>query len=676
MSGIKIINVLKDDSLGEIMELFRQAPSGEVIFVLPKTCKAFSSEDHFAAFASEATGADKTVTLMTSSEKTAALARKYRFTVMPSGKPSAKLASAPPPADDDIIDTSVDGVQDDVVETSDASMGIDGQDTVGTDASDELEGFRIVGSDGEPVDDDDDGVSDRPRIGDAQYGDLTASTTQHITAQLAAAVDGVRRKKATPRPPAVVADVDIPVRRKAEPVAPPIPEPESATELAETMPMKPSPLSDGDLDYIDAVWRDKVAQQSQEPPLAAAPVVDGWLARMRRPSATMPRGRSTKTLAVGALAVAVIVLGAVIYFTTGSAKVTVTPMAKPLQYTVSVQASDAFTEVDAAFGKIPGQLIEVTKSAQSTVPASGQRDVASKARGKITVYNEYSSTPQTLVATTRFMTPDGKIYRTLQTVTVPGSTVQAGAPVAGTVIVDVIADKAGADYNIPAGSFIIAAFQEKGDTERVKKIYGKSEQVMSGGASGPSQVVTEADYAKALEQATGEVRSQMKQAIEAQGADLIVLQTDNPPLDDPQATAQPDDAASEVTVTVSSTLKSVAFRNADLLSLIRDTIAQKERQVVLPERLTLTFKDVSYKEDTGVLGFTVSIEGTAYAPLDTAQIAADIAGKDGEMVRSYFRGRSDIGSADVKLTPFWVSRVPSEIRDITVELSYDDVPRL
>jgi hypothetical protein len=608
---------------------------------------------------------------MTSNEATAALARKYRFSVMQSGKPSAKLASAPPPADDDIIDTSVDGVQDDVVETSDARMGVEGQDTVGADATDELEGFRIVGSDGEPVDDDADGVPDRPRVGDAQYGDLTSGTPQHITAQLIAAVDGVRRKRAAPRPPVPSSDADIPIRRQPEPAVPLPP----AAAPAELDSEKPDVAPDADLDYIDAVWRDKVAQQPHDEPTPTAPVVDGWLSRMRRPVSPAPRGRSTKAVAIGVLAVAVVVLGAVIYLTTGSARVTVMPMAKPLQYAITVQASDAFTDVDAAFGKIPGQLIEVTKSAKSKVTASGQRDVASKARGKITVYNEYSSTPQTLVATTRFAAPDGSVFRTLQTVTVPGSTVQAGVPVAGTVAVDVIADKAGADYNIAPGSFIIAAFQEKGDAERVKKIYGKSEQAMSGGASGPSPVVTEADYAKALEQATGDVRAQMKQAIEAQGADLVVLQADNPPLDDPQATAQPDDAASDVTVTVSSTLKSVAFRNADLLSLIRETIAQKERQVVLPERLTVTYKDVVYKADTGVLSFSVALEGMAYAPLDTAQIASDIADKDGDMVRSYFRGRSDIGSADVKLTPFWVSRVPSDTDDIVVELSYDQEPR-
>ena len=45
MASTKIINVLKDDSFDEIIDLFKATPAEEVIFVLPKSAKAFNKPD-------------------------------------------------------------------------------------------------------------------------------------------------------------------------------------------------------------------------------------------------------------------------------------------------------------------------------------------------------------------------------------------------------------------------------------------------------------------------------------------------------------------------------------------------------------------------------------------------------------------------------------------------------
>ena len=81
------------------------------------------------------------------------------------------------------------------------------------------------------------------------------------------------------------------------------------------------------------------------------------------------------------LGASLVVLGAVVYLMTGSAHVALTPVAKALDTQITVQASDMFTSVDDTFAKLPGQLLDVEKSASNTVNASGTRNVASKARG-------------------------------------------------------------------------------------------------------------------------------------------------------------------------------------------------------------------------------------------------------------------------------------------------------
>jgi hypothetical protein len=645
---VKIINVLKDDSFDEILELFRKAPEGEVFLVLPKNGKLFRHEDHFAAFASEASQARKTVSIMTPNDDTAKLARKFGFAVIASQKPrkgpAAVLASAPPPADADIHDDQDDAFADDVPMTSDATMGnqVDPLDEV-----DPLRNMTVVDADGNPVDDDEDGKTDEPEADDLavpdSQSDFVAAPEAAVVASLAASrVDGVRGGSAhrtlTPTVPRGTKDSSGPVSTTRE------------------------------LDYIDAMWRDKVGK---------GPVSS------HRGSSTLPSffarafgaiGGSAfpKKVAVGILLLAMVILGSVVYTISGEAHVSLSPIGKTIDTQLNIQASDTYGAIDETFLKIPGQLLEVTKTASNTVTATGKRDVASKARGKITVINEFSSTPQTLVATTRFQSTGGQVFRTLRNVTVPGSTVSAGKTVAGKVTVDVIADKPGTDYNIPAGKFVIMAFIEKGDTEKAKQLYGAAEAAMSGGASGPSTVVTQANYDSAQAAALAAVKEQIKTALEAQGPSLTVIDGDAPVMKAPQSSARADDAAEAVTATATGTLKTIAFRGSDLAELIRKTMLKKDRLVVIPEKLKLSYSNIAFNADLGTLSFTVSVKGTGYVPVDVDSIKSDIAGKNVDQVRDYFKSKEGVGSATAELAPFWVRSVPADTSKITVEVLYED----
>lgn len=563
---MKIINILKDDSFQDILALFRQAPTGEVILVLPRVGKLFHQKDHFAAFASEASQGKKTVSILTGNPQIAETARTFGFTVMAStpSKSKAKAKTSNTKEDD----------------------------------------APIVEVDTPPIINEPD-----------------------VLAELAAAtVDGVRGGT----PERVLS-------------------PKAQAEKAESVPVQ----SSGELDYIDAMWRDRGGTTP-----VTAPVTHRFTPRV--PSfLTLSRTAFSKKIAIGILGASVVVLGAVVYLMTGTAHVVLTPVGKPLDTQITVQASDVFAAIDDTFVKIPGQLLNVEKTASNTVSSTGSRDVASKARGIITVVNEYSATPQTLIANTRFKSADGKIFRTLQKITV-----------ASTKTVEVIADKPGTDYNIPAGKFTIAAFEEQGDAEKVAKFYGTTSQPMSGGASGPSAVITQADYDSAKDAAVSEVKSQIKSALETQGAALTVLNADAPAMGALESTARPDDAADSVTVTATGTLKTVGFRQADLFDLIQRVILKKERLTVIPETLTLTYTDVNFKSDLGILTFTVSAQGTGYVPVDAAAITEDILGKNSAAIRDYFKDREGVQSATITLSPFWVRTVPKNQKRTVIDIAY------
>ena len=214
------------------------------------------------------------------------------------------------------------------------------------------------------------------------------------------------------------------------------------------------------VDDIKNVWR----EQSARVRVPSENIWTGINSRTKKSFRNFPR-KSLISLGV----ISVVLLGIIIYISMGNAKIDIMPKKQSLDIQLRVSASDKFSFVDAGLNKIPGQLFNVEKNATQTFLTTGEKDVAQKARGKITVFNEYGTTPQVLVATTRFQTPDGLIFRTLKGITVPGTKVENGKIIPGSISVEVIADKPGQSYNIQAGKFSIPAFNERSDAGRYEK---------------------------------------------------------------------------------------------------------------------------------------------------------------------------------------------------------------
>lgn len=109
---------------------------------------------------------------------------------------------------------------------------------------------------------------------------------------------------------------------------------------------------------------------------------------------------------------------------------------------------------------------------------SGTLVWSKKATGKITVYNNYSTTPQRLILNTRFQSPDGRIYRLATSLMVPGKTIMNGKETPGSVDAVVIAEEEGAQYDIGPTRFTIPGYI--GDP-RYESMYGVSmEEITTG----------------------------------------------------------------------------------------------------------------------------------------------------------------------------------------------------
>jgi hypothetical protein len=146
------------------------------------------------------------------------------------------------------------------------------------------------------------------------------------------------------------------------------------------------------------------------------------------------------------LGATLILLLAVAYFFLVKLTVVISPQGEPIKDYISFNVSDdvlaTSTEVNTVNQSIDGELKIIEVEAEKKYQISAEEVVGdysgSEVTGKVTLINNYTKA-QPLVATTRLLSSDGKLFRLTNAVNIPAG---------GTLVADVYADKASPEMEI------------------------------------------------------------------------------------------------------------------------------------------------------------------------------------------------------------------------------------
>ncbi|OGM97724.1 MAG: hypothetical protein A2735_01130 [Candidatus Yanofskybacteria bacterium RIFCSPHIGHO2_01_FULL_41_21] len=598
MSSTKIINVLKDDSFQEILDLFKGTSAEEVIFVLPKSARAFKKEEHFASLRDESKSLGKAVSFLCSSPEVNDFAKKYKFDVL------LARSSAPRKS---------------VSQRTSASHQVP-KEMGSINVVNQIEDFYA-----EPATSNDSistTLTSEESSDDLDFEDST--NNRRLDDVFVPEVENRHNVKVSG------------AREKAIPI-----------EVNQNGP-EYEPLEHRALEEIKSVW-------------GSQPISPKINDRPRRPVHRI--GLIVMSF------VAIIVLGVAVFITTGKAQIIIKPASQPLDLKLTVLASDNISAVSLTGMAIPGQLFNIQKTVSQDFTATGHVDVAQKARGTITVYNELS-VDQPLVATTRFESADNHIFHTLTSIVVPAGKTSNGKFIPGKKDVQIIADKAGSEYNVPVGSFTIPAFKEQGATEKYQKVYGQLTTPILNGTSGQSTVVTETDLNSAKQTLTEQLTTNIQDELKAQIDGLKIINNSQVTIDSPVSTSLADAKATTFKVNLSGSLKTVGFKESDLYSLISQYVDTQKNLTILPDKLTLSYGDINWDENKKSLSFTINITGPGYTKIDSEKIISELLGKNDTDMKAYLGAISGISSANVSLSPFWVRSIPNNKDKVRVDVSY------
>ena len=359
--------------------------------------------------------------------------------------------------------------------------------------------------------------------------------------------------------------------------------------------------------------------------------------------------------------------GFILYFFLPKAQIIINPKEEDIRFEAEIVADKNIATVDLKNDKIPAQVFQIETENSRKFPTTGEKEVEEKAKGMITVYNQYSSGEQTLVKTTRFRSESGKIFRLIENVIIPGATIDEGKIIPSSKDVLVEADEAGETYNIGPSKFTIPGFE---GSPKYTVFYGQSTEAMKGGAKGKMNVATKADIDGAIQIVSLDLKNKVNDEFNKK------IPTDLKMLDNSQvlevvstdSTLEPDDPGKEFTITVKVKAWGLAFKESDVLSLIKELIKDKISQdkFLIVSTVKLDYAKAKVDSTKGTADFTTQVEAKTAWLIDEDKLKDDLAGKNEIDVRKYLSSLSEIETAKVIFWPFWVKSIPTNKNKIKI----------
>jgi len=348
------------------------------------------------------------------------------------------------------------------------------------------------------------------------------------------------------------------------------------------------------------------------------------------------------------------------------AEIKITAKKTPWNFNNSVFASKNFGDIDLTNKQIPANFFSEKKNVSLFYPATGKKNVEKKAEGEIMIYNAYSSQSQSLIVNTRFESPDGKIFRIQEKITVPGAKVENGKITASGVKVKVIADKIGAEYNIGPTKFTIPGFK---GTPKYDGFYAKSESQMAGGFVGELAYPTDDEIKTAKEKTESALEESLTTLISSQiPADFKIIEGAR------QFNVIREDVNQEVnqdsnfSVFAEGELTIAGFKEPNLLELMGG-LAQKELgESFKAKKYSLEYGVARPDIQSGKINFSINYSGTFWQPIDIEQFKNSILNKKETELKVFVFSLDGVERATVSLWPFWVKRVPDNIAKVEVEV--------
>lgn len=356
-----------------------------------------------------------------------------------------------------------------------------------------------------------------------------------------------------------------------------------------------------------------------------------------------------------------------------SAKIIITPniFKEKVDFNVNISNSPQAGEKN-----ISVRVIDKEEEISLSYEVTGKNESSGKkSHGNVVLYNEYSTSSQTLIATTRLESSDGKVFRLTKNVVVPGTTMVGGSLQPGAIEAEVIADQPGNEYNIDQTKFTIPGFS---GGPKFDKFYAKSSVSMTGGSSGGNEkpsIVSQQDIDNAKIKTEEEIKKKIKEIIEGelQTGEKYLPEAEKITITKSSSDVKVGDTASSFNYNVQCSSRALVFSEKNIKEIMLQSIdSQSQNQGLNKEISKIGYDNIEADFDNSAIKLRVFGEVNMTPNIETEKIKKEIIGKNSDEFMDILKKYPSVKNANIELWPSFVSHISQYSKRVDVQI---DAPR-
>ncbi|NLZ74391.1 hypothetical protein GX917_00575 [Candidatus Falkowbacteria bacterium] len=354
----------------------------------------------------------------------------------------------------------------------------------------------------------------------------------------------------------------------------------------------------------------------------------------------------------------VILVLIVLYFSFSKLVINITPNGETLNDSLLIKViparflgenasstpNDYLEEVDFR-EVVDGAIQEVEISEEKTFLASGEEPVGEEIYGKVTLINN-SAKNQPLVATTRLLSPDNKLFRIKEAVNIPAH---------GEVEVEIYADKPSRDLAISPTTFTIPGLW----IGLQDKIYAKSDTEFI-----YRQKVKKYVKASDIDAATKEMGDLLLSKVKlSQPEDITtgVIYEALAPMTI-ESSAKIGDSVDEFTVKAKEKFVVISYSKKQASELAKNKLSllvPDDKELVGYDEKNIAYIFDDYNQKTGVASIKINFNGTMILKSNTEIIdKKQIVNLNRDQLENYLKTFPEIKTFELKFYPSFITRAP------------------
>lgn len=381
--------------------------------------------------------------------------------------------------------------------------------------------------------------------------------------------------------------------------------------------------------------------------------------------------------------VCLVFLGGAAFYFFSKVEIEIWPEIDILNLEATVTINSDAEQPDFEAKVIPGKIFSDEKSISQEFLATGKVLKEEKARGIIRVYNTYSTSSQGLLPNTRFVSTDGKLFRSVKWEVIPGQKYEKGKLVPGEIDIEIQAAEPGEDYNIAPSTFSIPGFK---GTSKYTFFYGKSFSPMTGGLITEVSQVTKEDIEKAKNTLTEKFKKENKNFLKTTLAtDFVLLdETISQEVVESNSSAEVGEESESFNLQVKVKSEGLGFRESEIENFAKKLISLDiaENKKIQEESLEINYISELTDEELGkmvlnlpsttfqkkvVLG--LEIKAKVYSDIDLQKLEKALLGKSLQEIKIFLENLEPITKIKIKAWPFLRKKIPEDLKRLEIKLN-------